>query len=258
MRIITLNLNGIRAAARKGFFDWMTAQKPDVVCLQEHKAQVHQLQDSIYFPSGYERYFCDAQKKGYSGVGIYTRVKPKKVTRGLGWIHADDEGRYIQADFDNHSVISLYMPSGSMGEHRQTVKYDFMTKFMKILKQMRDSNRPYIICGDYNIAHKKIDLKNWRANQKHTGFLPEERAWMDELFDSVGFIDAFRLLNQEPEQYTWWSNFGRAWDNNTGWRLDYQVITPNLKMLVKKVSIYKDERFSDHSPVIIDYDINSL
>jgi exodeoxyribonuclease-3 len=258
MRIITLNLNGIRAAAKKGFFKWMVAQKPDVVCLQEHKAQIHQLEDGVYSPKGYERFFYDAQKKGYSGVGIYTRIKPEKVTCGLGWKHADDEGRYIQVDFKKHSVISLYMPSGTMGEHRQAVKYDFMERFMNVLKKMRNSKRSYIICGDYNIAHKKIDLKNWRSNQNHTGFLPKERVWMDQLFDSVGFVDAFRLLNQEPDQYTWWSHFGRAWENNTGWRLDYQVITPNLKKTVKKVNIYKKERFSDHAPLIIDYAINSL
>jgi exodeoxyribonuclease-3 len=255
MRVITLNLNGIRAAARKGFFTWMLKEQPDIVCLQEHKSHFHQLTDTVFAPKGYERYFYDAQKKGYSGVAMYTRVKPAKVAMGLGWSVADDEARYIQADFRHLSVISLYMPSGTMGEHRQSVKYDFMERFMDRLIDMKQSKRAYIVCGDYNIAHKKIDLKNWRANQKHTGFLPKERAWMDALFDTVGFVDAFRVLNQEEGQYTWWSNFGRAWDNNTGWRLDYQIVTPDLKQHIKKVDIYKKERFSDHSPVIIDYSI---
>lgn len=254
MRIITLNANGIRSAANKGFFDWMVEQNADVICLQETKAQEHQLGDAIR-PDGYNAYFFDAEKKGYSGVAIYARHKPDKVITGLGWSAADQEGRYIQADFGNLSVVSLYMPSGTTGEIRQAVKYEFMGHYEKILKQQRESGREYIICGDWNIAHKQIDIKNWRGNQKNSGFLPEERAWLDKVFDQIGWVDAFRVVNQEADQYTWWSNRGQAYAKNVGWRIDYQVITPGLKDKVESTSIYKAQRFSDHAPLIIDYRI---
>lgn len=252
MKIITLNLNGIRSAVKKGFFDWFAQQKPDVVCLQETKAQEHQL-NSIIHPAGYHAYFFDAEKKGYSGVALYTRKKPDKIITGLGWEHADKEGRYIQADFGDLSIASLYMPSGSSGEERQTIKFDFLDNYKEVLKKQRRNKREYIICGDWNIAHKAIDLKNWRSNQKNSGFLPEERAWLDEVFGPLGYLDAFRLINQQPEQYTWWSNRGQAWTKNVGWRIDYQVITPGLKDRVKSASIYKTQRFSDHAPLIMEY-----
>ena len=254
MRIITINTNGIRAAARKGFFDWLTKQKADVICIQETKAQEHQLTDKIFHPSGYHNYFHDAQKKGYSGVAIYSRKEPKKVIKGIGWHDVDIEGRYIEVQFDKLSVISLYMHSGSSSEERLAVKLDFMDRFMPYLQKLRRKRREFIICGDWNIAHKKIDIKNWSSNQKNSGFLPEERAWMDHMFDEEGYVDAFRVVDSNPHQYTWWSNRGQAWANNTGWRIDYQIITPKLKDTVKKASIYKNERFSDHSPLIIDYD----
>ena len=253
-KIISANVNGIRAAAKKGLFDWLKKQDADVVCIQETKAQEHQLTDEIFCPKGYHCYYFDAEKKGYSGVALYAKQKPDNVITGLGWEVADTEGRYIQADFGNLSVASLYMPSGSSKEERQAIKFDFMDRYMPHLKDLRGMGREYIICGDWNIAHKKIDIKNWRSNQKNSGFLPEERAWMGQLFDEVGFVDAFRAINQEEAQYTWWSNRGRAWDNNVGWRIDYQVVTPGLKDKVKAVDIYKDERFSDHAPLIIDYD----
>lgn len=252
MRIITLNLNGIRSAAKKGFFVWMETQKPDVVCLQETRAQEHQLGEIIH-PKGYHAYFCDAEKKGYSGVAIYTREKPDKIITGLGWEVADKEGRYIQANFGNLSVASLYMPSGTSGEERQKVKYDFLDRYEKVLRKQSKQKRDFIICGDWNIAHKQIDLKNWRGNQKNSGFLPEERAWMDKLLGPLGYTDAFRVVNQEPDQYTWWSNRGQAWAKNVGWRIDYQIITKGLVDKVKSVSIYKDQRFSDHAPLIVDY-----
>ena len=256
MKIVSLNANGIRSACRKNFFDWMLKLQPDVVCLQETKAQVDQLQDEILSPPGYHSYFKDADKKGYSGVALYTRLKPDRVITELGWPQADSEGRYLQADYGKVSVISLYLPSGTSGEERQAIKYEFMDFFTPVLKSMRRKRRDYIICGDWNIAHKEIDLKNWRGNQKNSGFLPEERAWLDEVFGSVGLVDAFRVKNQMPDQYTWWSNRGQAWAKNVGWRIDYQVITPGLKEKVLKVDIYKDQRFSDHAPLIIDYDIN--
>ncbi len=257
MKIITLNTNGIRSAHRKGFFDWMRKQKADVVCIQETKAQQHQLEEEILNPKGYYSFFNDAVKPGYSGVAVYSLHKPDTVHNCLGWDQADQEGRYLQIDLGKLSVISLYLPSGSSSELRQSIKFDFMEKFMPILEKMRRQRREYIICGDWNIAHKEIDLKNWRANQKNSGFLPEERQWMDEIFTSKGFADAFRIVNKQSDQYTWWSNRGRAWEKNVGWRIDYQVITPGLVDKVKSVSIYKKERFSDHAPLIIDYSVKN-
>ncbi len=257
MRIITMNVNGIRSAAKKGFFSWLAKQKADVICLQEVKAQFHQLEiDPTFFPEGYHAYFFDAEKKGYSGVALYTRIEPDNIHRGLGWKEADEEGRYIQADFGNLSVASLYLPSGTSGEHRQAIKYDFLARLRKHLEHQKQDKRHYILCGDWNIAHKQIDLKNWKANQKHSGFLPEERAWLDELFGSGGFVDAFRVVNQEPDQYTWWTaRQPTAWENNIGWRIDYQVVTPELKTAIQSAHIYKDEKFSDHAPLIMDYRI---
>jgi exodeoxyribonuclease III len=253
MRIITLNANGIRSAARKGFITWLDKQNADIVCIQETKAQEHQLGED-FCPPGFYCHFHDAEKKGYSGVAIFSKKKPKKIVKGLGWHDIDMEGRYIEAEYDGLSVISLYMHSGSSGEVRQAVKFDFMERFMSHLLSLRRKRREFIICGDWNIAHKKIDIKNWRGNQKNSGFLPEEREWMDKLFGEAGFIDAFREVDAREYQYTWWSNRGNAWENNTGWRIDYQVITPGLKNTVKAASIYKDERFSDHAPLTIDYD----
>lgn len=258
MRIISANLNGIRSAANKGFFTWVTEQKPDILCLQETKAHRHQLSDPLFHPEGYHSYFFDAEKKGYSGVALYTRLQPDRVITGLNWHTADMEGRYLQADFGSLSVASLYLPSGTSGEERQAIKYQFLDFYREHLQNLCGNGREYIICGDFNIAHKQIDLKNWRANQKHSGFLPQERAWLDELFDKIGFIDAFRLINQEPHQYTWWSHRGQAWENNVGWRIDYQVITPGLKEAVKSAFIYKEQRFSDHAPLLIDYESESL
>jgi exodeoxyribonuclease III len=256
MKIITFNANGIRSAHKKGFFDWLRRQRADIVCIQETKAQTIQLIDEILSPKGYFAYFNDAEKKGYSGVAIYTRIDPDKLITKLGWVHADTEGRYIEAVYGNTSVVSLYLPSGSSGEIRQNVKFDFLDRFMPILKKIRKSNREYIICGDWNIAHKNIDLKNWRSNQKNSGFLPEERLWMDTLLSNVGFVDAFREINKKPDQYTWWSNRSQARVNNVGWRIDYQIVTPGLKDKIKKVKIYNEKKFSDHAPLIINYDLD--
>ncbi len=253
MKIISANVNGIRAAAKKGFFNWMQKESPDVVCLQETKAQIEQLSDPVFAPEGYYRYFFDAQKKGYSGTAIYSKKEPDKIITGLGWDVADTEGRYIQADFGNLSLASLYLPSGSSKDERQLLKMKFLDKLEPILKEMVRSKRDYIICGDWNIVHKRIDIKNFNGNKNRSGCLPEERAWMDKLFGDIGMVDAFRVLNQEPEQYTWWSNRGQAWANNTGWRIDYQVISPSLADKLESTSIYKDERFSDHAPIIMNY-----
>ena len=254
MRIISANLNGIRAAARKGFFDWMLAQDADVVCIQETRAQEHQLDDDVFSPVGYYRYLFDAEKKGYSGVALYCRKEPNKVSVGLGFDLSDKEGRYIQADYDEISIASLYLPSGSSGDDRQNLKYHFLEKFEKNLQSFRRKKREFVICGDMNIVHKEIDIKNWKSNQKTSGCLPEERAWLDKVFDEIGFVDAFRVVNQDAEQYTWWSNRGQARDKNVGWRIDYHFITPGLRDTVQSTSVFKDQWYSDHAPLTIDYD----
>jgi exodeoxyribonuclease-3 len=254
MRIVTLNANGIRAAARKGMFDWVPRQRADVVCLQEVRAQVEQLTDKVYFPSNWHVVYESAERKGYAGVALYSRKEPDEVIRGFGVHEFDSEGRYVEARFGKLSVVSLYVPSGSSNEARQESKYRFMDSFRPYLERLVKSGRDYVICGDWNIAHKKIDLKNWRSNQKNSGFLPEERAWLDGLFDELGFVDGFREVNQETEQYTWWSNRGQAWAKNVGWRIDYQVLSPGLAGSVKGARIYKTKRFSDHAPLIMDYD----
>ncbi|MBT8114559.1 MAG: exodeoxyribonuclease III [Arenicella sp.] len=271
MKVISLNLNGIRAAARKGLYDWLPTVDADIVCLQELKAQPDQIEGEPYHPPGYHTYFHAAEKKGYSGVGIYSKQKPDQVQVGLGdgFEDVDSEGRYLQVDFGDLSVVSLYMPSGSSKEERQAFKIDLMDRFESRLQAMVESGRQWIICGDWNIAHKKADIKNWRGNQKNSGFLPEERSWMDWLYGETvsetglpikgdaGFVDAFRVHNNEQHQYTWWSNRGQAWANNTGWRIDYHVITRNLRETVISGSehIYKEQRFSDHAPLVIEYDI---
>lgn len=254
MKVISFNANGIRSAARKGFYDWLQLQQADFVCIQETKAQIDQLTlDPIYFPQNFHCEYYDAVKKGYSGVAIYARQKPIQVVKGLGFDECDTEGRYIQFDYPNLSVVSIYFPSGSSGDERQQVKFGFLERLAAHLQTLKDAGRELIICGDYNIAHKKIDIKNWRGNQKNSGFLPEERAWMDTLFDHIGYVDAFRLRNQAEEEYTWWSNRGQAWANNVGWRIDYQVITQGLAEHVTEVDIYRDTRFSDHAPLLIEY-----
>jgi exodeoxyribonuclease-3 len=255
VRIITLNVNGIRSAARKGVFDWLATTGADAICLQETKSQEHQLEGHGCVLDGYSCHFHDAQRPGYAGVAIYTRRKPDRVVKGIKVEEFDDEGRYIEAQFGDLSVVSLYLPSGSAGPHRQESKFRFLAAFQPFLARLKRRDRRYILCGDWNIAHRQIDLKNWRSNQKNSGFLPEERAWMDELFEHAGYVDAFRVVNQEPGQYTWWSNRGASWAKNVGWRIDYQVISKSLARSVKSASIYKAQRFSDHAPLIMDYDI---
>jgi len=262
MRIITVNLNGIRSAANKGFFSWLQTQNADVICLQEVKAQAADLTDEMQAPAGYFGYFHFAEKKGYSGVGIYTKVKPDAVIEGLGHINSemkdiDAEGRYIEAQFGNLSVVSLYLPSGSSGEERQAFKFSVMARFMPHLQALQASGRDVVVCGDWNIAHQEIDLKNYKGNKKNSGFLPEERAWLTELFSQVGWVDVYRRLHPDTTEtcYTWWSNRGAAYEKNVGWRLDYQIATANLAQKAVSTSIYKAERFSDHAPLIVDYEI---
>lgn len=254
MRIITLNVNGIRAAAKKGLFNWLPLQQADVICVQELKAGVDDMSPEMKAFDGYQGYFHCAEKKGYSGVGVYTRNKPDQVVEGVGIPEIDSEGRYLRVDFGSLSIVSIYLPSGSSGEHRQDAKFFFMDHFFPFLEKFSKEGREIILCGDWNIAHKEIDLKNWRSNQKNSGFLPEERAWLSTVFEELKFVDVFRRLNSESEQYTWWSNRGQAWTNNVGWRIDYQIATASIADKATQASIYKQERFSDHAPLIIDYD----
>ena len=256
MRVITLNVNGIRSAAKKGFYRWLAGQKADVVCLQEIKAQEGDLEPVMRAPKGLHSAFSHAEKKGYAGVALYSSAEPDRVIGGFGSKEFDPEGRYLEARFGRLSVVSLYLPSGSAGPHRQASKFRFLEDFVPQLKKMKRSGREVIMCGDWNIAHKEIDLKNWRSNRKNSGFLPEERAWLTKLFDELGWVDVFRRLNAKPEQYTWWSNRGQAWAKNVGWRIDYQIATPGIAAKAVKASIYKTKRFSDHAPLIIDYDWN--
>lgn len=255
MRVITLNANGIRSAAAKGAFAWLREQDADVVCLQETKAQESQLEGHDVELPGYHRYFYDAERPGYSGVALYCRRKPTEVIRGFGVDEFDREGRYLEARFGALSVVSLYLPSGSSGPERQASKFRFLDAFMPHLAKLRRRRSAYILCGDWNIAHKAIDLRNWRGNQKNSGFLPEERAWLDQLFGDAGYLDAFREVNAEPDQYTWWSNRGQAWAKNVGWRIDYHVVSRALAGAARRVHIHKTSRFSDHAPLIIDYDL---
>lgn len=254
MRIITLNVNGVRSAARKGFFDWLALQDADIVCIQETKAQEGQIGDPLYRPEGYHCHYLDAEKRGYSGVALFARKQPDELIHGLGWPDMDAEGRYLEARFGRLSVASLYLPSGSSSEQRQQVKFSFLDRFMPFLRECAESGRDYVFCGDWNIAHKNIDLKNWRGNQKNSGFLPEERAWMDQLLGPENWVDAFRAVNWDADQYTWWSNRGQARAKNVGWRIDYQIASPGLRDKVRAASIYKDQRFSDHAPLTLDYD----
>ena len=264
MRIISFNANGIRSAANKGFFDWLDAQKADVVCLQETKSQEDQLSDPRFRPDGHHCFYRDAStKKGYSGVAIYSRREPDEVRTALGWPEFDEEGRYIEARFGNLSVVSFYIPSGSSGELRQGYKFQVMAWLKPILDQWLASGRDYVLCGDWNIVRSKLDIRNWTSNQKKSGCLPPERDWLNGLCadqageadakQGRGWVDAYRVLHPEGQDYTWWSNRGAARANNVGWRIDYQFVTPSLRDRLRACSIYRDERFSDHAPFTVDY-----
>ena len=253
VRVITLNVNGIRSAVRKGLLAWLARQRADIVCLQELKAQEADLDHALHAPKGYCVHYSLAEKKGYSGVALYSRATPDAVVRGFGRREFDSEGRYVEARFGKLSVVSVYLPSGSAGPHRQASKFRFLDEFLPHLRKLRRGAREVILCGDWNIAHREIDLKNWRSNQKNSGFLPEERAWLTKVLDDEGYVDVFRRLNAKPEQYTWWSNRGQAWAKNVGWRIDYQIATPGVAKTAVRESIYKARRFSDHAPLTIDY-----
>ena len=256
MRIISFNANGLRSAANKGFFDWFAAQDADVLCLQETKAQEHQLAEATFRPDGYRAYFKDAStRKGYSGVGIYARREPDEVLTAMGWSAFDDEGRYLEARFGNLSVVSFYIPSGSSGELRQGFKFEVMQWLGPILEQWLRSGRDYVLCGDWNIVRSRLDIRNWTSNQKNSGCLPPEREWLNGLCrEDAGWVDAYRHLHAEGEDYTWWSNRGAARANNVGWRIDYQFVTPSLRERLRGCAISPTPRFSDHAPFAVDYD----
>ncbi len=255
MRIITLNCNGVRSAASKGLFQWLPAQGADVVCLQETKAQEHQLGDECFRPGGYHCRYFDAVRPGYSGVALYSKRKPDRIITGFGVEEFDREGRYIEFQFGRLSVVSLYLPSGSAGPERQASKFRFLDAFLPYLKKLARRDRDYVICGDVNIAHREIDLKNWRSNRKNSGFLPEERAWLDRVFGELKWVDTFREVDPRPEQYTWWSNRGQARAKNVGWRIDYQIASRSLAGRARTAAIYRDTWFSDHAPLTMDYEL---
>ncbi|AZY50510.1 exodeoxyribonuclease III [Bordetella avium] len=258
LRVISANLNGIRSANTKGFFDWLHQQNADFVCVQELKAQEADLSPAMKAPAPLQGYFHYAEKKGYSGVGIYTPHEPESVVIGLGVPDIDAEGRYIELVYPKLSVVSVYLPSGSSGDHRQTAKYRFMEHFYRHLADLIGRGREVVICGDWNIAHKEADLKNWKGNLKNSGFLPEERAWLTQVFDELKWVDVYRRLAPDAtgEGYTWWSNRGQAWAKNVGWRIDYHIASGALAATAQQAAIYKDVRFSDHAPLTIDYDFS--
>lgn len=256
LRIVSLNLNGIRSAVSKGLLSWLAESRPDILCVQELKAQLPDMTSEMLAPLGYQGCFHCAEKRGYSGVGIYARKAPVRIVEGIGNAEFDAEGRYVQADFGKLSVISVYLPSGSSSPERQEAKFRFMELFWPRLQALRASGQEIVLCGDWNIAHREIDLKNWKSNQKNSGFLPAERAWIGRVFDEQGWVDVYRALHPEAtgEAYTWWSNRGQAWTKNVGWRIDYQIATPALAAKAGAASVYKAQRFSDHAPLCIDYD----
>lgn len=256
LRVTTFNANGIRAAARKGFFTWLAAESPDVLCIQETKAQEHQVPPEALALQEYRRVaFVDAVKRGYSGVAIYAKREPDAIVRGLGMDDLDAEGRFVRMDFGPLSIGSLYVPSGTSGALRQAVKYGFLDRYLMRLAELRTDGRSYILCGDYNIAHRDIDTFDPVGNATVTGFFPEERAWMDAVVDELGWVDAFREIDREPKRYTWWSNFQGAFERNRGWRIDYQLVTPDVAATVRAARIERLQRFSDHAPLTIDYDL---
>lgn len=256
LKVISLNLNGIRSANNKGVFEWFAQQNADLICIQELKALAQNMQPHFIQPPHFTGYFHYAEKPGYSGVGLYTRYNPKKVQIGFGNPEFDAEGRYVSADFGSLVVVSVYFPSGSSSAERQAAKFRFLDAFLPQLNVLKSYGKEILLCGDINIAHREIDLKNWKSNQKNSGFLPEERAWLTQIFEQHGYVDVFRQINPHPDQYTWWSNRGQAWAKNVGWRIDYQLATPALAATAQREHIYKEQRFSDHAPLTIEYDFS--
>ena len=254
MRIISANVNGIRSAYKKGFYEYLAASGADIVCVQELKAQEADLDDSMRAPHGMHGVWYCAEKRGYSGVALYGKREPDRVQTGMGIAEFDAEGRFVQADFGKLSVISLYLPSGSSSEERQQVKFRFLEAFYPMLRELQTQGRDIVICGDWNIAYQNIDLKNWKGNLKNSGFLPEEREWIGKVIAELGWVDIWRTLYPETPGYTWWSQRGQAYAKDVGWRIDYQMATPALAGRARSAHVYKQEKFSDHAPLVVDYD----
>lgn len=251
MKIISYNVNGIRAAITKGFLDWLQAANPDVICLQEIKATEDQIPTEAIAAAGYPyQYYFSAEKKGYSGVAILSKTKPKNVVYGTGIAYMDAEGRNVRADFDGVSVMSLYLPSGTNIE-RLSHKFQYMDDFQLYINQLKKEIPNLVIGGDYNICHQAIDIHDPIRNATVSGFLPEEREWLDGFMKS-GFIDSFRFLNKEPHQYSWWSYRANARNNNKGWRIDYHLVTENLKEKISRAYILPEAKHSDHCPIVVE------
>lgn len=256
MRVMTLNVQGIKQAAEKGFFDWMVEQDADVVCLQDLRAKEYELDDEIYHPEGYYPYFFDAFEDGYSGVAIYCKTPPKAIMTGLGFEQCDFHGRYIQADYDSVSIACLSIPEGTSSDEAQSQKFHYLEEMMSVFQKTLRKRRQFIFCGSWNIAHKTADISNWYVNQKKSGFLPEERQWIDMVLDEMGFVDAFREVDRDDHQFTWIPEESRLKRLDEGARYDYQVVTKGLRKLIRNGDIASEELFSEHRPVTIEYNIN--
>jgi exodeoxyribonuclease-3 len=254
MKIITYNVNGLRSALSKNWMEWLKAVDPDVVCLQEIKSQADQLDLGIFHDAGYHTALFPAQKKGYSGVALFTKQKPDHLEYGMRMDKYDQEGRLLRADFGDLSIMSAYFPSGSSGDDRQAFKMEFLDDFQAYIQGLKKDRTKLIICGDYNICHRAIDIHNPVSNAKSSGFLPEERAWMESFFNS-GFTDSFRHFNPNPHQYTWWSFRANARAKNLGWRIDYIAVSENIKERLKRSVILPDAKHSDHCPVLTELTI---
>ena len=254
VKIISANVNGIRSATQKGFIDYLGRVDADIVCVQELKAQEPDMKPEMKKPRGMHGVWHCAEKRGYSGVAIYSKRAPDNVQIGMGIEEFDREGRFVRADFGGLSVISLYLPSGTSAPERQELKYRFLDAFYPMLNEMKAEGRDIVVCGDWNIAHQNIDLKNWKGNQKNSGFLPEERAWIGKVIAELGWTDMWRTLYPEIPGYTWWSNRGQAYAKDVGWRIDYQMVTPGLAAKAVASHVYKEEKFSDHAPLVVEYD----
>ena len=254
LTIISANVNGIRSAYKKGFEDYIAASGADIVCVQELKAQEADLSSNMQRPHGMYGVWHCAEKRGYSGVAIYSKQQPDRTQIGMGIEAFDREGRFVRADFGQLSVISLYLPSGTSAPERQDFKYQFLDAFYPMLQNLKAEGRDVVVCGDWNIAHQNIDLKNWKGNQKNSGFLPEERAWLSKVIQELGWVDIWRTLYPEIAGYTWWSNRGQAYSKDVGWRIDYQMVTPELAQKAISASVYKEQKFSDHAPLVVSYD----
>jgi exodeoxyribonuclease-3 len=255
MRIISYNVNGIRSAITKGLLEWLATDPADIICFQELKSAIENIPTERFEALGYHCYWFPAQKKGYSGVGIISKIAPESVVYGNTFEQSNMEGRVLLVNFNDFTLISAYFPSGSSGEDRQTYKYQWLDEFFEYINELKQEGKPLVVCGDYNICHKEIDIHNPKSNKDTSGFLPEERAWMDKWFDN-GFVDTFRAINPDPHHYSWWSFRANARANNKGWRIDYISVSKEWKDKIEDAAIYPDVKHSDHCPVYVSLNLN--